>query len=65
MLYLWFNRKIDFEVKKVYKSKIGPELVIPLVLVFGAGLFLNIRENPNWLGIAILLTTILFVVHLF
>lgn len=50
---------------KVYKSKIGLELVIPLILVFGTVLFLTISKKPGWLGVAILLSVILFVVHLF
>lgn len=52
-------------MKKVYKSKIGLELVIPLVLVFGTVLFLTISQEPSWIGIAILLPVILFVVHMF
>lgn len=50
---------------KIFKSKIGLELVIPLVVVFGTVLILMISEKPSWLGIAILLPVILFVVHLF
>lgn len=50
---------------KVYKSKIGFELVIPLILVFGTVLFLTVSEKPSWLGVVILLPVILFVVHMF
>ncbi len=50
---------------KVYKSKIGLELVIPLILVFGTVLFLTVSEKPSWLGVAIILPVILFVVHMF
>ena len=49
----------------VYKSKIGLELVIPLVLVLGTVLFLSTSEKPSWLGLAILSPVILFIVHMF
>lgn len=52
-------------MKKVFMSKIGLELVIPLVLVFGTVLFLTLSEEPSRIGILILLPTILFVVHMF
>ncbi|MCI1265051.1 MAG: PH domain-containing protein [Saprospiraceae bacterium] len=52
-------------MKKIYNSKIGLELVIPLVLIFGIALALNIIEKTNVIGIAILLPIILFVVHMF
>ncbi len=50
---------------KVYKSKIGLEIVIPLILVFGIVLFLTVSGKPSWIGVTILLPVILFVVHLF
>jgi membrane protein YdbS with pleckstrin-like domain len=52
-------------MKKIYKSKIGLELLIPLVLIFGTVLFLTLNEEPSWIGILILLPIILFVVHMF
>lgn len=52
-------------MKKIYKSKIGLELVIPLVLVFGTVLTLTISQEPSWIGIVILLPVILFVIHMF
>jgi cellobiose-specific phosphotransferase system component IIB len=52
-------------MKKIYNSKIGLELVIPLVLIFGSVLALTISEKPSWIGIAILLPVILFVAHMF
>lgn len=52
-------------MKKIYKSKIGLELAIPLVLVFGTVLTLPINQEPSWIGIVILLPVILFVVHMF
>lgn len=52
-------------MKKIYNSKIGLELVIPLVLILGTALTLTITEKPSWIGIAILLPVILFVVHMF
>lgn len=52
-------------MKKVYNSKIGLELLIPLVLIFGTVLFLTLNEEQSWIGILILLPIILFVVHMF
>lgn len=52
-------------MKKIYKSKIGLELAIPLVLVFGAVLTLPTNQEPSWIGVVILLPVILFVVHMF
>jgi hypothetical protein len=52
-------------MKKIHNSKIGLELVIPLVLVFGTVLVLIISEKPSWIVIAILFSVILFVVHMF
>ena len=52
-------------MKKVYKSKIGLELVVPLILIFGTVLFLTVTEKPSWIGISILLLVIVFVVYLF
>ena len=52
-------------MQKIFKSKIGLELVIPLVLVFGTVFFLTIKDNSSWLGLAILLPLVLFIVHLF
>lgn len=50
---------------KVFKSKIGLELVIPLIVVFGTVIYLTVFEKPGWLGLVILLPPILFVVHIF
>lgn len=52
-------------MKKVYKSKIGLELVIPLIIVFGAILFLAVTEEPNFVGFGILLLVMIFVIHMF
>ena len=52
-------------MKKVYQSKIGLELAIPLIVIFGTVLFLAINEKPSWLGVGFLLSIILFVVHTF
>lgn len=52
-------------MKKIYNSKIGLELVIPLVVIFGTVLTLTVMEKTSLLGIAILLPVILFVVHIF
>ncbi len=50
---------------KVYKSKIGIELVIPLILIFGTVLFLFVSEKRSWIGVAIILPVIFFVIHIF
>lgn len=52
------------EMTKLYKSKIGLEVVIPLVLVFGIVLFFTFSKGPSWLGIAILLPLIVFMIHM-
>lgn len=52
-------------MKKTFKSKIGPELVIPVTILLGAILFLMMNGQPGWLGIAILLPVILFIKHMF
>lgn len=52
-------------MKKIYKSRIGLELVIPLVLIFGTVLSLTISQEPKWIGIVILLPVIFFIVHMF
>jgi hypothetical protein len=49
---------------KVFKSRIGLELVIPLSIVFGTEIFVFTYEKLGWIGIAILLPIILFVVHM-
>lgn len=49
---------------KVYKSKIGLELVIPILIIFGTVLVLSISEKPHWVGVAILLPVILFLLHI-
>lgn len=52
-------------MKKIFKSKIGLELVIPLVIVFGTVLAVTISQEPSWIGIVILLPVILFVIYMF
>lgn len=52
-------------MKKTYKSKIGIELLIPIIFIFGIVLFQTINENPKWLGIAIISPILIFVIHLF
>lgn len=52
-------------MKKIFKSKIGLEFIIPLIIAFGAVLFLTTKGEMIWLGIAILAPVLLFVVHIF
>ncbi len=51
--------------KKIYKSKIGLELAIPLTLILGGTLFLLFLQPASWLGIVILILAIFFILHLF
>ena len=50
---------------KRYKSKIGLELVIPLTLIFGTTLFLQLIVEQNLLAIAIVVLIIILIVHMF
>ncbi len=59
------DSKHQSSVKKTYKSKIGLELLLPVVLVLGTVLLLSLAEEPAWAGVAILMPVILFVMHLF
>ena len=52
-------------MNRTFKSKIGPELVIPITLLMGTLLFVMINGKPAWLGIAILLCVIGFIIHMF
>lgn len=52
-------------MKKIYKSKIGLELVFPIVLIFGTVLALTISQKPGWIGIVILLPVMIFVAYTF
>jgi hypothetical protein len=48
----------------IYKSKLGLELIIPLALIFGYALF-ELILNRVWIGILIMLLTILFIIYTF
>lgn len=52
-------------MKKKYNSKIGLELVIPILLILGTVLFISVKEEPIWLGFVILIPVIIFIVHMF
>lgn len=49
---------------KVYKSKLGLELIIPILLLFGNGLYASIIER-KWVAFFIISTTISFICYLF
>lgn len=49
---------------KVYKSKLGLELIIPIALVFGIILYMTIRDE-KWIALGIILATISFICHVF
>jgi ABC-type uncharacterized transport system fused permease/ATPase subunit len=48
----------------IYKSKLGLELIIPLILIFGYVLF-ELISNRVWIGILIMLLTIIFILYTF
>ena len=48
----------------VYKSKIGPELAIPLSIVLGGALLL-MAFGKHWSGLLLMVVLIAFVAHLF
>ena len=50
---------------KRYKSKIGLELAIPLTLIFGTSLFIQLFVEQNLLAIAIVVLVIILIVHMF
>jgi hypothetical protein len=50
---------------KVYPSKIGPELVGPVVLVLGIVFWLMMQEKPFWPGMVILLPVTVFILQMF
>ncbi|THU32402.1 hypothetical protein FAM09_26785 [Niastella caeni] len=52
-------------MKKIYRSKPGLELIIPISLILGVVLFLTTMNEPHWVGPAILLPIIIFITHTF
>ncbi len=52
-------------MKKIFRSKIGLELAIPLVLVFGITGMIIMSTPASLIGGIILLCTAAFIVHLF
>jgi len=52
-------------MNKTFKSRIGLEFAIPIIIIFGTILFLTTYENPSWLGVFILLAVITIITHLF
>jgi hypothetical protein len=48
---------------KVYKSKLGLELIIPLALIVGTLLVFMVSHTPHWIGIVILLAVTVFISH--
>ena len=49
---------------KNYKSKLGLELIIPFILIFGYSLF-ELISNKVWTGIFIMVLTIIFILYTF
>lgn len=53
-------------VKKVYRSKLGLELIIPIGLVLGIVLMISfLNKYSAWIGLFTILPLIAFIVHLF
>src|SRR5687768_7708340 len=48
----------------LFKSKVGPELAIPVAIVLFAGLMLS-SASGNWIGVVIIFLVMLFVLHVF
>ena len=48
----------------MYKSKIGPELAIPVAVMLFAGLILA-SANKNWIAVIIIFLVMIFVLHVF
>jgi hypothetical protein len=49
---------------KVYKSKLGLELIIPMSLLFGIGLYMSFMDK-KWTALFIILVSISFICYLF
>lgn len=49
---------------KIYRSKLGPELILTLLVILGSVFGLMVYTT-NWPGITIILVTTLFIAHLF
>jgi len=50
---------------KVHKSKIGPEVAIPIMLILGIVLFVTVISEKRWAALLILLPVIFLLTHLF
>ena len=50
---------------KVHKSKIGPEVAIPIMLILGIILFVTVIVEKRWAALLILLPVIFLRTHLF
>lgn len=51
--------------KKLYRSKIGFELIIPITLVLGLISYLLAGERAVWIGIILIATVFAFIIHMF
>ena len=52
-------------MKKIFKSKIGLEFVIPIIILFGVLLFFFFRDSLMLVGIAVILPSCVFLIYLF
>ena len=51
-------------MKKVFPSKIGLELIIPISLILAFG-FKNILQQPQWSSILLLILVLAFIFYIF
>lgn len=58
------NNSKDLIMNKVYRSKIGPELVILLVMALAPGFYATIVQ-PDYYGLGIISVVTLLIIHLF
>lgn len=49
---------------KIYKSKLGLELIIPILILFGYFIY-DVTIEKNWVGFSIILMTSLFIFYTF
>jgi hypothetical protein len=52
-------------MKKIYHSKIGLEIVIPMVLILGSVGVLIFFKDPSGIGLAVLSALLLWIAHMF
>jgi hypothetical protein len=54
----------DFRTMKIFRSKIGPELIIPVAIIIGGIAVATTREEPRWVGPVLLSPVVIYLVLL-